>query len=291
MIDIRQMRYFVALAETLHFGRAAERLRMSQPPLSRQIASLEAELGVRLLERHSRQASLTFAGQRFLEDCRTTIAAFDQACENARMADRGELGELSIGFMMSSAYTVLPALARRFTAKHPRVALRLRELLPPDLEEAVKSGRFDAGIMFDVGGVGGLEARVIHREALCLAAPSDHPLALKVEIAPEDLGGVPLIIAPAETTPSLREAITGFCRRGGFEPTARLEAQLQQTIVSLVSEGLGVAVTPSSMRKLGVANVVYRDLVDAPQIEHVVAWRPANLNPALRLFLAEAGAG
>ena len=127
MIDLRQMRYFVALAETLHFARAAERLHISQPPLTRQIAALERQLGVRLLERNSRRAKLTHAGQRFLEDARLAVAAFDQACRNARLAERGELGTLRIGFMMHAAHTVLPRLARRFMTEHPEVHVELRE--------------------------------------------------------------------------------------------------------------------------------------------------------------------
>ncbi len=289
MIDIRQMRYFVVLAETLHFGRAAERLHLSQPPLSRQIAALEKELGVRLLERDSRHAALTRAGQRFLEDARAVLASFDQACRNARLADRGELGELSIGFMMHAAYTVLPHLARRHMAAYPQVRLTLREVLPPTLLEDVLSGRFDAGIMFFPGLVRGLETHVIHRERLCLALHPSHALAERATIAAADLENQPLIATPAEVAPLLREAIAGYCRSAGFIPTIRLETQLQQTIVSLVAEQLGIALVPESMRKLGLANVIFRDLRDAPAVEHVIAWRPANLNPALRPFLAGAG--
>src|SRR5882757_7463317 len=159
MIDIRQMRYFVVLAETLHFGRAAERLHLTQPPLSRQIAALEQELGVRLLERHSRQAVLTRAGQRFLEDSRAVLAAFDQACRNARLADRGELGELSVGFMMHAAFTVVPGLARRYVTAYPGIDLKLREAMPSTLVDEVLAGRFDAGILFPPGPVRGLEVR------------------------------------------------------------------------------------------------------------------------------------
>src|SRR6201999_2476079 len=168
MIDLRQVRYFVALAETLHFGRAAERLHISQPPLSRQIAALEKELGVRLFERHSRRATLTHAGRRFLEDARAVLIGFDQACHNARLAERGELGEVSIGFMMHAAYTVLPGLARRYMAKHPGVRVELREVVPATLADAVLAGRFDAAIMFNPGIIRGLEAQTIYRERLCL---------------------------------------------------------------------------------------------------------------------------
>jgi DNA-binding transcriptional LysR family regulator len=288
MIDIRQMRYFVVLAETLHFGRAAERLHLSQPPLSRQIAGLEKQLGVRLLERHSRQAALTRAGQRFLEDARAVLVAFDQACRNARLADCGELGELSIGFMMHAAYTVVPNLARRYMAAYPQVHLQLREVIPSSLAQAVLSGGFDAGIMFYPGPVAGLETRPIHREALCLAVHPEHRIAPRELVCALDLEGEKLIAAPAEVAPTLREAIVAYCRSGGFVPTVRLETQLQQTIVSLVAENLGVALVPDSMRKLGIANVVFRELQEAPVIEHVIAWRPGNLNPALWPFLAVA---
>ena len=289
MIDIRQMRSFVVLAETLHFGRAAERLHLSQPPLSRQIAALEKDLGVRLLERNSRQAALTPAGRRFLEDARAVLASFDQACRNARLADRGELGELSIGFMMHAAYTVLPNLAQRYMAAYPQVQLTLREVLPNSLVDDVRSGRFDAGIMFFPGPVRGLETRAIHRERLCLAVHPGHRLAARALAHASDLDGEPLIATPPEVAPMLREAIAGYCRSGGFMPSIRLETQLQQTIVSLVAEQLGVALVPESMHKLGLANVVFRQLADAPSVEHVIAWRPGNLNPALGPLLATAG--
>ena len=289
MIDIRQMRYFVVLAETLHFGRAAERLHLTQPPLSRQIAALEKELGVCLLERHSRHATLTRAGQRFLEDAREALAAFDQACRNARLADRGELGELSIGFMMHAAYTVLPNLTRRYMAAYPGVEVRLREVIPTSLADDVLAGRFDAGIMFVPNPLRGLETRAIYRETLCLAVHPSHELAGRATVSPRDLDGQKLIATPMDVAPTLREAIAEYCRPAGVSPSIRLETQLQQTIVSLVAENLGIAVVPDSMRKLGIADVVFRDLEAAPAIEHVIAWRRNNLNPALRPFLAIAG--
>lgn len=289
MIDIRQMRYFVALAETLHFGRAAERLHITQPPLSRQIAALEADLGVRLVERHSRRASLTHAGRRFLEDARAVVAAFDQACRNARLAERGELGELSVGFMMHAAYTVLPNLMRRFMAGRPEVRVELREMVPDLLPDAVLAGRFDAGILFDPGPVRGLATHRIHRERLCLALHPGHRLAGQAVVGAAQLAGEPMIVAPSDAAPVLRDAIVAYCRAGGVEPAFRLEAQLQQTIVSLVAEDLGIALVPESMSRIGLADVAFRDLAEAPTIAHVVAWRPANLNPTLRPFLAEAG--
>jgi DNA-binding transcriptional LysR family regulator len=289
MIDIRQMRYFVVLAETLHFGRAAERLHLSQPPLSRQIAALEQELGVRLLERHSRHATLTAAGQRFLEDARAVLASFDQACRNARLTARGVLGELSVGFMMHAANTVLPNLAHRYMEAYPQVRVTLREVIPSTLAEEVVKGVYDAGIMFFPSTVKGLTIREIHRETLCVAMHRSHRLSGTGPIEAEALANQNLIATPADVAPMLRQAIVEFCAAAGFVPTIRLEAQLQQTIVNLVSEDLGIALVPESMRKLGVPNVVFRELANAPSIAHVIAWRPGNLNPALPPFLETAG--
>lgn len=287
MIDIRQMRYFVALAETLHFGRAAARLHLTQPPLSRQIAALEQELGARLLERHSRQAALTHAGKRFLEDARAVLAAFDQACRNAQMTGRGEMGELSIAFMMHAAYTVMPSLVRHFITSHPQVHVELREVIPSMITDEVLAGRYDAGIGFAPGAMRGIETLPVHRECLCLAVPRDHALAGNALVSARELEGQPLIAAPAEVAPLLRDAITGFCRSGGFEPDIRMETQLQQTIVTLVAENIGIALVPESMGKLGMGGVSFRALAGAPIIEHVLIWRTGNLNPALALLLGQ----
>ena len=289
MIDLRQMRYFVALAETLHFGRAAERLHISQPPLTRQIAALERELGVRLLERNSRRAKLTHAGQRFLEDARLAIAAFDQACRNAQLAERGELGALTIGFMMHAAHTVLPRLTRQFMSEHPQVHVELREMIPDLLPDAVLTGRFDAAVTFDPGAIRGLSTHQIFEEKLCLAVPSTHRFATALAIRADQLAGEPLIAAPPDVAPTLRDAILRFFRAGGVAPTIRLEAQLQQTIVSLVAEKLGVALVPTSMSRLGLPDVAFLPLEAAPTVAHVIAWRDSNLNPTLRPFLAAAG--
>lgn len=284
------MRYFVALAETLHFGRAAERLHLTQPPLSRQIAALEKSLGVTLLERHTRHTSLTHAGRRFLEDSRATLIAFDQACANAKLAESGELGELKIGFMMHAAFTVIPRITRGFLSAHPQVKLHLKEVIPSALPDDILSGRIDAGILFSPGTLRGLDFRVIHTEPMCLAVPEGHALATtRKKITPGSIGSEALVAASEEVAPSLREAILGWFSKEGMVPVIRLETQLQQTIVTLVAEGLGIALVPKSMAKLGIGGVVFRPLESAPTIEHGIAWRPANLNPSLPLFLKTSG--
>jgi len=290
MIDVRQMRYFVALAETLHFGRAAERLHVSQPPVSRQVAALEKALGVKLIDRHARQARLTHAGERFRDDAKAVLAAVDQACRNARLVDAGELGDLRIGFMMHAAYSSIPPLARRYVSAHPQVRLQLRETLPVDLVQGVMSGEFDAGVGFSPGPLRGLSTWPIHEEPLCLVLPADHRLVEQSVLTVEDLADEALITVPMDVAPTLRKAIDHCFERAGLTPSVRLEARLQQSIVSLVAESLGVALVPTSLRRLHLPGVVFRDLGDAPVVEHVVLWRTANLNPALPGFLAIAGA-
>lgn len=290
MVDIRQLRYFVAVAETLHFGRAAERLHVTQPPLSRQLAALEKALGVRLLNRHSRGARLTQAGTRFLTDSKAVLAALDQACRNAQLANAGELGELSIGFMMHAAYSSVPALARRFIAAHPQVHVSLKEAIPGAIVEGVLNGTYDAGVIFRPASVGGLATLTIHREPLCLAVPEGHRLASAAPVSPDMLAGEPLIAAPEAVAPTLRQAIAHFLARAGAAPVLRLETQLQQTIVSLVAEGIGLALVPQSLQRLAVSGVLFCALADPPEVEQVLAWRPANINPALPHLLAAAQA-
>nr|WP_321457134.1 LysR substrate-binding domain-containing protein [uncultured Cohaesibacter sp.] len=285
MIDIRQMRYFIALAETLHFGKAAQRLNISQPPLSRQIAALEKDLGVKLINRHSRRAELTGAGEQFLKDASKVVAEFDRACRNVRLADEGELGTLSIGFMMYAAHSVLPALVRDYSSRYPAVKLELRELLPVGLFDALQRGQFDAAIMFDPGQARGIQSAVISKESLCLAVYPDHPLSRQGKVSAELLAGEPLIVAPAEVVPTLYQAVIDYCSTAGVEPQFRFETQLQQTIVSLVAEKLGIALVPRTMEKLRHPDVIFIELENAPEIELFLLSRSDNSNPALRRLL------
>jgi len=286
VFDLRKLRYFVAVAETRHFGRAAARLNVSQPPLSRQIAQLEKDLGVQLLERNSRHAVLTRAGERFLLDAKGILAAVAQAERNARLAEQGELGELAIGFMMHAAYTVVPQLTQRFASAYPGVQVTLRETLPNLLDNEVLNGRFDLGIMFRPAALSRLAVRPIFSEPLCAAVNPSHQLAARSSLAAADFRDEPLIATSADVAPTLRAAIATYCGGAGFTPVIRFEVQLQQTIVSMVAENLGVAIVPQSMRKLGLANVAFRDLEKAPVVEHVVAWRPDFSNPAVKSFLS-----
>ncbi|MFL6703876.1 MAG: LysR family transcriptional regulator [Paraburkholderia graminis] len=285
MIDIKPLRYFVMLAETRHFGRAAARLNLSQPPLSRQLAALEASLGVTLIERSPRSVTLTAAGERFYADAKAILASVEQAVSNAQAAASGEAGKLAIGFTMCAAYNVVPGYARAFGAAYPEVALSLREVVSNDLAAQVVAGHIDAAIMFPHVPGKGLAMRTILREPLCVALSRGHPRARARRLRIAQLAGEPFVLASEEVAPTLRATILEHCRSGGFEPDIRFEVQLQQTVLSLVDEGVGVALVPASMRKAQLAGVVFKPLVDAPLVEQVLAWSPANRNPCLGRFL------
>lgn len=287
--DLKALRHFVVLADTLHFGRAAALLHTTQPPLSRQIAALEAEVGVRLFARNARRVSLTAAGERFLADVKALLAGLDQAVANARAAATGEAGRLAIGFTMAAAYSVVPRYARRFSTAHPQVALALREIVSSDLAAQVLEGRVDAAIMFPVQAQPGLHQAVVFRDRLCLAMHRRHRLARRKSIPLRDLADERFVAAPREASPFLRTAIEQQCRAAGFEPDIHMEAQLQQTVLSLVAEGVGVALVPGAMRRLRIPEVVFKPVPRAMEIEQVLAWSASNINPCLRSFLALAG--
>jgi len=183
----------------------------------------------------------------------------------------------------------VPPLTRRFTAECPGIRLHLQEVIPSLLIEHVLGGKLDVGITFSQNPPRGLAMEVIHTERLCLALPAGHRLAAARRLDASRLEGEPLIAVQPGVAPTLRKAVEGYFLKAGVEPKVLLETQLQQTIVSLVAERVGVALVPESLKKLSIKGAVFRSLRDAPQVEHVIAWRPGNLNPALGRFLAVAG--
>ncbi|CAB3756806.1 LysR family transcriptional regulator [Paraburkholderia humisilvae] len=287
MIDVKPLRYFVTLAETRHFGRAAARLNLSQPPLSRQLAALEASLGVTLIERNSRSVTLTAAGARFYADAKAILAALDQAGRNARAALLGERGELTIGFTMCAAYSVLPTYACTYGAAFPDVTLNLREIVSNDLAAQVLDGRLDAAIMLSGAPHHVLCERTLLTEPLCVALPRRHPLARARRLRIAQLAQEPFVIAVREVSEGLHAAIVEHCRAAGFEPNVRFEVRLQQTVLSLVDEGAGVALVPTSMQRAQLAGVVFKPLIEAPSISQVLVWLPTNRNPCLARLLEQ----
>lgn len=280
-MDTRHMRLFVALAETLHFGQAAARMNMSQPPFSRQIAAIERTLGVRLFERNSRNVSLTLAGQHFLDDCRRILADFDTACRDVQLVANGVKGELRLGFMMHAAHSVIPALVRRYSEAKPDIHLILEERIPTEIDAMLIEGRLDAAVTFGSPYAPHLRTHRLARDRLCLIVPSGHPLAKAERAGPADLDGEKLIAAPASVVPALRSAIGIYCAAGGVVPRFAFEPRLQHTIIRLVQEGLGVALIPQSLSVDLGPGVTAKPLADAPEFDVVLSASTHSKNPAV----------
>ncbi len=283
MFDLRQLRYFVAVAEAGHVGRAAERLHLSQPPLSRQIRQLEAHLGVSLFHRHARGMSLTDAGQRLLRDARGVLAAADAAASAAQRTARGELGRLRLGFVSTALYSILPALVRRLGERLPEVALELRELTAEQQFQALASGRLDAGIVICADPPMSLERLPLLAEPLLACLPAHHPLAEPAETKPLPLAALreePFILFPRSQAPTLHDRILALCQQAGFALRLGQQGVQMQTIVGLVSAGLGVALVPTSMAGLRRPGVCYRAIEPAGSpVSTELIWQPAALRP------------
>jgi DNA-binding transcriptional LysR family regulator len=286
-MELRHLRYFVMLAEELHFGRAAEKLHISQPPLSMQIRALEDELGVRLFNRTQRHVALTQAGNALLQEARQVLARVDQAVLVTRRAGRGEIGQLAVGFISVADYNVLPSVLRDFRRRYPLVNLTLHEATTDVQVRDLLAGRLDVGFVLPPVGEPALESVSILREPLIAALPDKHPLADKP--GKLDLGKLrdaPFILFPRPYAPGLYDDIVSCCKAAGFSPRVEQEAIQMQTIVSLVSAELGVALIPASLMNLRRTGVAYKALRQtSPMTEIHLAWRRGDELPALRVFL------
>jgi DNA-binding transcriptional LysR family regulator len=300
-MDLRQLRYFVTVAEELHFGRAAERLAMTQPPLSQQIRALEEELGVTLFHRTQRSVALTPVGARWLVEVRRVLAEAAALPALAQRLARGEVGSLSLAFDSTADYGILPAVLRHFRDARPDVQLQLREATSDVQIEALLADEVDAGVVIahHAGSVPGeLDYRPLVRERLVLAVPASRAAQWGVApgqpIALADAAAEPLIIFPRRSAPALYDIITGYhAAHGGGDTATRIgqEAIQMQTIVSLVSAEMGVALVPASLCNLQRTGVVYLELAaPSPFIETGLVWRRDAASPVLPWFVASAEA-
>jgi DNA-binding transcriptional LysR family regulator len=286
-----QLRYFVAVAERLHFGRAAAALNISQPPLSRAIRALEERLGVALFVRTRRRVELTPEGARFLDEARRLIGQLERSVLELRGLASGEQGRLRIGFVSLADYGVLPGLLKAYKAARPRVTLALREMLSPEQAAALAAGELDFGLLLPpVAEAAGLDHIVVQRERFVVALPSRHRLARgRGKLAMTALAGDPFVMVPREIAPGLYDIVTGLAARAGVSLNVAQEAIQMQTVVSLVSSGLGVAIVPGSIANLGRRGVVYRELADShPRLDLWLAWLRGALGAAGREFVARA---
>jgi len=287
-LELRQLRYFIAVAEELHFGKAAARLHMTQPPLSQTIQGLEELLGTSLFERSRRAVTLTPAGAALLPEARRMLVQAGELPELVRRAAAGEAGRLALAFVSSADYSVLPPFLRLYREHYPQIQIALQEATSDLQVEDLLHARIDAGLLIPPlpdKARADLDYLKVLSEPLILAAPAGllppgGPVWLK------DVPPAPLIIFPRPIAPALHDAILGCFRAAGITPRIGQEAIQMQTIVGLVSAGMGLALVPQSVSNLMRPGVEYRALNDTtPQVETGLAWRRDNTSPVLQGFL------
>lgn len=289
-IELRQLRYFVAVAEENHFGRAAIRLHMTQPPLSQAIQSLEAALGTALFERTKRSVVLTPAGAALLPEARRILQQTSALPDLARRAASGESGLLSLSFVSTADYSVLPPLLREFRERYPQVQIDLREATTDVQLEDLMQGRIDAGLLIPPlhdKARNELDYMTVLSEPLVLAAPQGLKALRGTEtVALEAVADMPLIIFPRRIAPAFHDTIVGYFRDAGLTPRIGQEAIQMQTIVGLVSAGMGIALVPQSVSNLKRPGVEYKSLFGTTAaFETGLAWRRDKVSPVLRAFL------
>ncbi|WP_286784324.1 MULTISPECIES: LysR family transcriptional regulator [Pseudomonas] len=264
-MELRHLRYFIAVAEELHFGRAAELLGISQPPLSQQIQALEQELGARLFERTNRRVELSEAGRLFLEEARLVLAQVDKAADVARRAQLGELGEMKIGFTSSAPFsTRIPRAIHAFRQAFPAVHLNLQEMSSKKVADALVDESIEIGLMRPLPLPDSLRVQELFREPLVAVLNAAHPLAAAggAGLHLEALAGEPFVFFPRGYGSGLYAQLLSLASRAGFSPHFSQEAAEAMTIIGLVAAGLGVSVLPASFQRIRIDGVVYRTLLD-----------------------------
>lgn len=282
-MELRHFRAFIAVAEELHFGRAAVRLHIAQPALSLTIRDMERELGCKLLARTSRSVALTEEGRVFLEEARQVLGAVAQAEERTRSAARGEVGRLVVGFVGPAMDSRLPEAVLRFRQERPGVTLDLREAPTSEQLEQVRAGEMHAGfVRLFAQNTRGLEAVPFQREPYVLAMARGHRLAGRSAVGLADLAGEPLVAPPRETIPALYEAMLERFHAAGVEPLVGQEARSKHTIAALAAAGLGIGLVPSSTASARRKGLVYKPISDPfPQVEIFMVTRQGKEQSAL----------
>lgn len=254
------MKYFIAVAEELHFGHAAERLHMAQPPLSQQIKKLEEELGVQLLNRTKRKVELTPAGKLFLDEARLTLQQAERAQRIAKEAERGVRGRLRIGFVTSACYSILPAVIRRFRRENPFIDLELMEMIPSRQLKELENGGIDAGILRPPVESNCMTLETVLEEALVAALPITHPKAKQKAVDLKTLAEDAFVLFPWHHGPGMNDVIMEACHAAGFVPHVSYEPNEMQTILAYVAGGLGISLVPESLSSFHQEAIAFRPL-------------------------------
>ncbi len=288
-VELRQLRYFIAVAEELHFTRAAARLHIAQPPLSQQVQQLERELRTPLLRRSSRRVELTPAGQAFLVEARKVVAQAERAAQVARQAAGGPAARLELGFVDSSLHGYLPQLLRQFREERPEVHVALRELSTGRQVEALQRETLHAGLLRPTRGGPQLVMEEIGRERLVVAMPIDHPLRRHDVVQAQHWRGAPFVFFQRSVAPGLHDQLMGLFRRAGFAPQIVEEASEGHTLVGLVAAGLGVSLVPETLAQWRRGDVLYRPLAEpSAWVAMCLAWRRDERSEVVSAFVASA---
>jgi DNA-binding transcriptional LysR family regulator len=292
-MEIRHLRYFVAVAEELNFRRAAERLFIAQPPLSQQIQDLEEELGVLLFDRTHRQVRLTAAGQVFLEDAYQLLAQVDRAKGRAKRASKGELGQLTIGYTSFVHCPLFPTILQQYRALYPDVEIVLRDLVTIEQMKQLDTNGLDISFATHAAFAlppleeNQLAQECILREPVVAVVPRNHALAERSPLPFVALASEPWIWFARQYDPTTYDYMTRLFEQAGFRPHVAQEVNQFQIVISLVAAGLGVGLVTASLRGFSSQDVVYLDLVDpTPRAEFSVVWRKEDTSPLLQAFLA-----
>jgi DNA-binding transcriptional LysR family regulator len=289
-MELRHLRYFSTVAAELHFGRAAAKLHIAQPPLSKQIQDLEAELGFELFNRTKRSVALTPAGQAFSIEVNQIFQQLDRAIDIGRKTSRGELGQISIGFVGSATYNILPVMLQKFRDRYPNVRIELHELTTDRQLIWLREGRIDIGLIRPPIIDKNLGSQVIFKESLVVALPTNHQLATLETIDLRTLATESFILFPRELAPGLYDPIIAMCQAAGFSPQVVQECIQMQTIVSLVSANMGVSILPASIQEAQRQGVVYKPIrSQSSPIESLAAiaivWRINDDSPTINRLL------
>ena len=285
-MELRHLRYFIAVAEELHFGRAALRLYIAQPPLSQQIQQLERELGFMLFNRTQRRVELTAAGELFLVEAREMLANLDKAVTASRRVARGEVGWLGIGFVGTATYAFLPAVLSAFRERCPEVELVLRELVSARQAQALQDKRLHIGLARPAISAESIVSEVVVQEPLVVALPKAHPMSSPERLELAALADEPFILFPPYPRPSYADFVTAVCSQAGFTPTVVQETAEMHTALSLVAAGLGVTLVPASVQRAHREGICYRHFTEPqPMTELTVAYRVGETSPVVSAFL------
>ncbi|CAI2514642.1 LysR family transcriptional regulator [Serratia liquefaciens] len=291
MIELRQLRQFVAVAEEMSFHRAAERLHMAQPPLTAAIRKIEQELGVPLLERGNRITRITEAGQVFLIEARRTLAQFERTLGNTRRAARGLTESLRLTFVDSTVNALLPGILRQFRQAHPQAEFHLQEATTAEQLIALRDDRADIGmVVLPIALQDELQILPFLQDRMVLALPDHHPLATQRHVTLSDLADQPWVLFPAHYGPGMHAAILQACAVAGFSPRIVQEARQMQTIGGLVAGGVGIALMPALFAVLKSPGVVFRELSGAGSpVPYTLALALRTPSPLIEAFCRIAG--